>query len=503
MTVAGQVWHAPKKGIRLWMPRWERLFLTIPGPLVKNSQTLLTVKGVVKALWFNGTCLTKQAQGYVIPYEIQKPWENEVLIQGIPLEARIETPDRQYWSHRPSAEHDPIIAAGDALTGFLVSQGGDTGDMFSFFDPVDETFRMPSWRWDTGICLEALSRLAAGSGQERFKAAVIKAADRLVQVQEKEGPCKGGFPEAADLHMTGKKEPVLPQWVVPFNGAFIGAGLLAAADLLNGSRAARYRKAAYQAFELMVEKGISDLGGLKGYYHVKTRQWAYHGQINDSCIFPRLARLLDAKGLVKDREKVFCYTNSMVELIRPKGYVGRAVWQPGPHTWTAGQPLFPEWRKQPDQIPAKIFARGQAWFLLGASGAWTMNRDRALARHINGVVQYLLAAQDRTGLWHHDLGQPGQGLDIKGSAVVTWALLEARLPFLEAGGDKRALEQAVDKAWEALLNNQKKHGSGPLPGALVDEGREGAIIYFRNRPMYVAYGSAAFILAGLLRKEEI
>jgi len=118
-------------------------------------------------------------------------------------------------------------------------------------------------------------------------------------------------------------------------------------------------------------------------------------------------------------------------------------------------------------------------------------------------MEYLLSHQDRTGFWQHDLGQPEMGLDVKGTAVVVWALLEARPAFEEAHGDIQRLDLGLLRAWDALLLNQKDNLSGPLPGGLRDTGKEGAIIYFRNRPMYTAYGLAAFILSGLAMEKGL
>ena len=505
-------WHSNVTGLKRLIPRWERLFLPIVPPLSSESRAVLRVKGMVHKAWCNGVALKRTTDGFFLPFGIQKPWENEFLLYGLPSAAWIETsascstpghffPARMVRSDG-KANSDPLLAAGDALAAFVVDQGPDAGDCFSFFDPVDMTFRMPGWRWDTGICLEALARLARYCPRERYMNAVSLMVSRLLDVQVTDTLCRGGFPEVSDLHMADKKEPVLPQWVVPFNGAFIGAGLLAAMAVVDDSQKKLCRDAARRAHDLMVEKGITDQGFLKGYYHVKKRQWRYHGQINDSGIFPRLAELLAKSGQPVEKDSLLLYSRAMASFIHPDGYVGRARWLPGHGTCFPGMPLFPEWKTRPHQIPAKIFARGQAWYLLGAVGAWRLTADKDLGCSIKTVVDYLLACQDKTGLWHHDIGQPGQGLDVKGTAVVAWALLEAEQAFLGEHGGKSKFCAAVEQAWQALVKNQQQHLSGSLPGALEDVGREGAIIYFRDRSMYTAYGTAAFILSGLLMKQR-
>ena len=499
-----QAWHTDAGRLKRLVPRWERIFLPIVPPLSRESRATLRVKGLAFKAWCNGKILKKTHQGFPIPLEIQKPWENEILLYGILSGAWIESssPRLAPAIHLKKPDSNPILAAGDALLTFVVDQGPDTGDCFSFFDPVSMTFRMPPWRWDSGICLDTLAPLALVSEQKKYQHAVSLISKRLLAVQETAPLCRGGFPEVSDLHMTDKKDPVLPQWVVPFNGAFIGAGLLAASSVLDEPLASSCRAAARMGYDLMVERGITDKGFLKGYYHVKDGQWRYHGQINDSGIFPRLAGLLDKAGELVKTEAVLGYSRAMASFIQPLRHVGRARWLPGKDTYPAGTPLFPEWKTHPDQIPAKIFARGQAWYLLGAVGVWQLTGDKHLGRSIKTIVEYLLSCQDKSGMWYHDIGQPGQGLDVKGTAVVVWALLEAKAPFLGEGGDKSRLVGAVDRAWQALLVNQQQHLAGPLPGALGDTGREGAIIYFRDRPMYTAYGTGAFILAGLLMKRR-
>jgi len=501
--IPDQTWHTDAGRLKRLVPRWERIFLPIAPPLSRESRATLCVKGLAFKAWCNGKILEKTHRGFPIPLEIQKPWENEILLYGILSKAWIESGSPRSAPppvHVKTTDSDPLLAAGDALLSFVVDQGPDIGDCFSFFDPVSMTYRMPSWRWDTGICLEALARLALVSGQKKYQHAVTLIAKQLLTVQVTDPLCRGGFPEASDLHMTDKKEPVLPQWVVPFNGAFIGAGLLAASSVVDDPLASSCHAAARRGYDLMVERGITGQGFLKGYYHVKDSQWRYHGQINDSGIFPRLAGLLDKAGEPVETDSVLHYSRAMSSFIQSRGHVGRARWLPGKDAYPAGTPLFPEWKAHPDQIPAKIFARGQAWYLLGAVGAWQLTADKHLGRSIKTVVEYLISSQDKSGLWHHDIGQPGQGLDVKGTAVVVWALLEAEPAFLREGGDPSKMYTTVERAWQALLKNQQQHLPAPLSGALGDAGKEGAIIYFRNRPMYTAYGTAAFILAGLLIK---
>lgn len=501
------IWHSSTNGIHRLIPRWERGYPVLPvkPSSVRNAQ--LKYDGLVRKVVLNGIPLQRTGEGFHVPAELLKPWENEMYLYGWPKSASLVSDGERLspfaavetfvTSHDQS--EDPLIRAGDALCAFIVTEGPDRGDMFSFYDPVDETFRLPRWRWDTGICLEALSRLAQVRGTDRYREAIRILSEKFLEVQLHHAECPGGFPEAADPHMVAGDHPVLPEWVVPFNGAFIGTGLLEAARFFDTPASEKYIQAARSAHVLMLSRGITAEGLLRGYYHAADRTWRYHGQINDSGIFPRLTNQLKGEGNGDDMAAVLKYAASYSSFIQPEGYAGRAFFfRDKPEIWSPGTPLFPEWKQRPDQLPAKIFARGQAWAVLGLNSAWQLRPDEGLAQSVRTVIDYLLRHQRSDGCWVHDLRRPETGVDIKGTAAIGWALLEALSAYQASGGDAGKLKEAVHRAWAALEENQKKVFDGPLPGALLDEGEEGAIIYYRNRPMYTAYAVGAFILTGLL-----
>ena len=461
----------------------------------------MDVSGLPLAVWLNGTKLKKTGPGkYLVTEELCEPWENEVLVLGWPWNVRFEV--RRTTSHPETISEkidDPLLVAGRSLSAFIVAQGEDKGEIFSFYDPVDNTFRLKSWRWDTGICLEALARLAHVRRDKKLAWNALKVAGRMLSIQLDSAECPGGFPELEDLHMAPRCQPLLGQWVVPFNGAFIGAGLLAASKIADQDFGEKCRNSADKANKLMELFAVSGNGWIKGYFHLGKGKWLYHGQINDSGIYPRLPSLLSEFGIKVNGALVKNYAMKICSLIQPEGFVSRAVFKPGGHTFPPGRPLFPEWKKFPQNIPAKIFTRGQAWCILGLSSAWKLANDMAELKYaVKVIIDYLLSKQDSTGFWHHDLSNPSIGLDVKGTAVAGWAILEAMECYKEAGGDVKRLKDAVKRAWDALLVNQRKNMSSPIPGALLDESQEGGIIYFRNRPMYSSYCLGAFILMGLL-----
>jgi hypothetical protein len=500
-------WRTAFSGPRALMPRSERCFLSLPTTRESTARARLRIEGRVLRAWINGHPLEGKGNLLEIPDAVLRPWENEFRLDGWPRGARLEA-DGEPAPFPPSVPAPPggdaagpLERAGAALAAFRVADGPDAGDMFSFYDPRDRTFRLPRWRWDTGICLEALARLYERTGHEPFRECALAVARRMAAVRIADPDCPGGFPETMDLHMTPARSPRLGDWVAPFNGAFIGAGLLAAADIADAADAERFRAAAAMADVLMISRGMTADGRLRGYFHMADRRWRYHGQINDSAIYPRLVFERRRRGENVDVPAATTYARSISKLIRPEGYLGRARFVPDSETWPAGVPLFPEWRKAPDRIPAKIFARGQGWGLLGLAAAWRMTGDEGIAQGLRRIADYLLDRQDGSGLWRHDLGRPESGFCAKSTAVIGWALLEAREARGFSGGDGR-LTDAVGRAREALRENQRRHMDGPLPGALMDENEEGAIIYFRDRPMSTAYATGAFILMELLGEEE-
>ena len=491
-------WRTGYSGLRAAIPRSERLFLPLPATWESAVDARLKTEGRVAGAWINGERLKRNGNSFEIPREFLRPWENEIRLDGWPRSARLEAHGRPApFPPSMATPFDgaagPLERAGAALAAFRVGEGPDAGDMYSFYDPRDCTFRLPRWRWDTGICLEALARLHRRTGHESLRKCALSVGRRMVAVQLSDADCPGGFPETMDLHMTPARFPRLGDWVAPFNGAFVGAGLLAAADIADPADAEPFRSAAAAADALMVSRGMTADGRLRGYFHMADRTWRYHGQINDSAIYPRLAFERRRRDETVDLPGATSYARSILKLIRPEGYLGRARFVPDSETWPPGVPLFPEWRKAPDRIPAKIFARGQGWGLLGLAAAWRMTGDAEIAAGLRRIVDYLLERQDGSGLWRHDLGRAESGLCVKSTAVVGWALLEAR-EACPNDGDR--LNEAAFRAWDVLVENQRRNMDGPLPGALVDENEEGAIIYFRDRPMYTAYATGAFILMG-------
>ncbi len=498
------------KDLRL-KPVKIRKFIPFPWKIKNIKQIKIGYKGIIKKFYFNGKLLLSKRNYFLVKKSIISPGENEIFIEGWPRSIWWEIEFETSLSHLIdySFDHFEIKNKGvldiavEALLNFVVKNGPYQGDMFSFFDPQEFVFRCPRWRWDTGICLEALAKFykfKKVNENSKLLLAIKTIVERLISIQIFNQKCKGGFPEIVDPHMCQPDDYCLPEWVVPFNAAFIGVGLLSVTDILSDKKEILINSC-LQAHNLMVKNGISEQGFLKGYYHLKNDQWLYHGQINDSGIFPHFSAKLVEKGQNVTNPAILRYVHAILNYMTPEGYIVRAWYRKDLDLWPAGQPLFSEWRDDPGRIPTRIFSRGQAWCLFGLASAWKLFKDKKLAIAIKRLVDFLIKSQDESGAWCYDLGNKRLGFDVKGSAVIANALIEALPAYQESKGDVSRLKEACLKAWEFLMNNQKKFLQGPLPGALCEENEEGAIIYFRNRPMYVAYGTAMFILLGLKIKD--
>ena len=504
---AHNTWHSSTSGMKCIFPRRERGFVVSSARPETVCSAFLCVSGIVFQVFINGHRLRRGKAGFIVSPAFLKPWENEIHLYGWPRSARLTSdgeplpaPSLTIERATTGKEHetDPLMQAADALNTFIVAEGTDRGDMFSFYDPVDGAFRLSRWRWDTGICLEALSRLAQTRDCGRHLNNIKRLADRFIDIQLKDQLCHGGFSEVIDPHIAKNRQTVLPEWVVPFNGAFIGSGLIAASELFPDEKT-KYLQAARHAHTLMTTKGINGEGLLRGYYHTEEQTWLYHGQINDSGIFPRFSGQLYEEGLMPYPDPVITYARAYCRFMQAQGYAGRAFFfQDEKELYPSGTPLFPEWKNNPERLPAKIFARGQAWAILGLNSAWMLSQDEQIGKNVKLIIEYLLDRQRSDGCWVHDLRHPERGVDIKATAVIGWALCEAETSYRTLGGDAGRLKEAIQQTWKALTANQEKFRNADIPGALLDEGEEGAIIYYRNRPMYTAYASAAFILMGLL-----
>jgi len=427
-----------------------------------------------------------------------------MMTNGITPEGRGVTPQGREGATGASAIGTPTIGAstrasairestiGELARGLLAFIGPDA-DVWSFYDLTDRVYRLHGWRWDTGIVLEALVMAAAHENDASFLSAARAVGDRLVAARLSpvaHPDCPGGFPEWTDERyrppFAGHR-----QWVVPFNAAFIAAGLMRLADA-TGEGA--YRVAAREGMLLAATRGMTPSGGVSGYYFEKKKMWRYLGQINDSGILGRGFALFPDEDWA--RQAAAAAANCILSKADPTdGHIPRA-WRDKAQGETApGKPLFPEWKRHPGRIVGKIFLRGQAWTLMGLTGAVKLGAGLGVFEGGRRLAAYILRAQRPDGSWLYSGLQPELGVCAKTTAALALALAE----WSRATEDPTALP-AVDWAL-GFLESCRRPGETPseLAALPVDPSVEGGIISFRGRPVVCAYGAALELLARLAR----
>ncbi len=409
-------------------------------------------------------------------------WSVETLdgrpLEPIPVEPLPATTRKQ----------ERIHALALALRRFVITEGNNAGDVWSFYDLADHGFRLSQWRWDSAIVLEALAAAATATGDDSLLETAVAVGDRFLALEVTEEACLGGTPEWVDLRYTEKVDTIT-QWVAPFNEGFVAAGL---ARLYLASREKRFLEAARRSAHLAATRGITAVGGLYGYYFLESGTWRYLGQINDSGIMPRgLAAVAAITGRTFHAGAALLSMRFLIELAgTDAGPFLRAWWRPSGAALT-GQPLFPEWKRHPRRVVQKIFLRGQAWVLLGLASTLRMAKAPDLLERAANLAAHLCTVQDSGGGWLYSGHQPEMGLCVKGTAAIALALCE----YAAVTGDRTPLS-SVRKALvflDAASNVPETPAElAPLP---VDRSAEGCIIYFRNRPVVCAYAGALEILA--------
>ncbi len=235
---------------------------------------------------------------------------------------------------------------------------------------------------------------------------------------------------------------------------------------------------------------------MRGYYFEDDRRWRYLGQINDSGILGRGLALFPDDGPWAAEAAARSTAYILGKAAQPDGHIGRAWWDPA-QAFPPGDPLFPEWRRHPDRLVAKIFLRGQAWVLLGLAGAVRLGADDAITTGGRRLVHFILDAQQPDGSWLYSQRQPHLGACAKTTAALALALAE-----WAAATDSPEGRPAAARAL-AYLEGCRRPGAVPaaLSGLPVDASAEGCIIYFRDRPVVCAYAGALELLARLAMGE--
>lgn len=495
------------------------VFPTLPAEPARLSGVLLLSSGEPGGVVVNGVearVLRRTLLGPVLDPAPFCRWENVLsvrtdtcdvglapVVPSLAAAHALDLPEGGSWvlsdlagavlDSRKTAFHPPHAFPThlSGLAAGLAAMVTPAGDVWSFYDLAEGSCRLAGWRWDTGIVLEALAAAAAVLGNTDLLVAARKVGDRLLATRLDHPGGQGGFPEWVDLRYSESNRRI-SQWVAPFNTAFIAAGLQRLAAV---SGDAVYARAARDGLRQAARWGVTAAGGVAGYYFEESRQLRYLGQINDSGIFPRgLALFPEEPGAAEAARR--CAGYMLHKAARPDGHIGRAWWDPV-RAAPPGPPLFPEWRRHPQRVVAKVFMRGQAWALLGLTGALTLGAGGEVRAAACRLQDYVRAAQQPDGSWLYSQLQPKLGTCAKTTAALALALAE----WSAATGDVAPLP-AVARAL-VYLAGCRRPGAVPavLGGLPVDSSEEGCIIYCRDRPVVCAYAGALELLARLAMGE--
>ncbi|MGE4535794.1 MAG: PBS lyase [Desulfovibrio sp.] len=395
----------------------------------------------------------------------------------------------------PAPASAPVgVCGGEVLPGLVRGLAGmvaGNGDVWSFYDLAEKTFRLAGWRWDTGLVLEALAAAARHRIVKGVDSVARVVADRLMASRLTHPDCLGGFPEWTDLRY-GTSPHGVGRWVVPFNAAFIAAGLQRLGEHCD---APAYSLAARESLRLAAAKGVTAAGGVAGYYFERSRRWQYVGQINDSGVLGRGLALFPGEAwAVEAADRACGYI--LDKAVRPDGHIGRAWWDPV-GAFPPGPPLFPEWKRHPGRVVAKVFLRGQAWVLMGLTGALRLGAAGRIGPAARRLVDFIVDAQCDDGSWLYSRNQPALGSCAKTTAALALALAE----WSHTTGEAWPLAAARRAIGFLDASRQPRDVPSELAGMPVDTSAEGCIIYFRDRPVVCAYTAALELLARLALEE--
>jgi hypothetical protein len=385
---------------------------------------------------------------------------------------------------RPPGRAKSIL---EGLARGLAAMVAPNGDVWSFYDLPAGSYRLPGWRWDTGLVLEAMASGAECLDDPGLLASAMEVGDRLLDSRLDHPECPGGFPEWVDPRYS-ESEQDLSQWVVPFNAAFIAAGL---ARLAHVSGHTDFLQAGRQGLFLAAKLGLTKQGGLSGYYFERSRKWRYLGQINDSGVLGRGLGLFPDEPWAGDAARLAA-EYVLARAGNPDGHIGRAWWDPSMAV-QAGQPLFPEWGRRPRRVVPKIFWRGQAWVMMGLTGALRLGAGEEVRQGAKRLAAYIVNGQQPDGSWLYSGLEPRLGACAKTTAALALALAEWSALNNDAG-----CLAAVRRGLVFLESCRRPEEVPPeLSGLPVEGSREGCIIYFRDRPVVCAYAGALELLARL------
>jgi len=159
------------------------------------------------------------------------------------------------------------------------------------------------------------------------------------------------------------------------------------------------------------------------------------------------------------------------------------------------------WSQRSGRRMGEFWCRGNGWvamsyaYVLSNQRMWTTPGEiakDAFERHLAGLVRL---QDDRAGLWHTIIDDPQTYLETSGSAMILYAMIEAKRNRLV----DLPLEQPIVKAWRGLEKRVDEHGrvvgvSAGAPGPLRSD--------YLGEPGTYPWGTGAFLLAACVYAEN-
>jgi rhamnogalacturonyl hydrolase YesR len=343
--------------------------------------------------------------------------------------------------------------------------------MLSCYDCDGRTYRLLSWRWTTGIAIEALLVAAdrGWCGPEGVQCA-HQAAEALRQEIRRDGEHAGSFVARWDV-WNDSPIGVVP-WLAPNDVAFgVAHGLLPMFKLTGDSR---YLAAAVLTARWLADGCWTRDGHFRVGFREDTSSWADDWYYVDAGIAAQLfASLSELEGSECWRSALKRFMDDYLNRL----YLGRGAFRK-------------TWRKDGRRTD-RGFTRGYAWALDALLAAWTGLRQEEYLTIATDVAAILLDRQAPGGHWNYELDNPGSGACNKGTPILGYHL--ARLAASRPRDAASLLESAhAAEAWcrTALILNP----DSPAHGGIAAWNAEGAISTQRNARTAFSYASAYYIL---------
>jgi rhamnogalacturonyl hydrolase YesR len=337
------------------------------------------------------------------------------------------------------------------------------------YDVTNRSYRLLSWRWTTGVAIQALLIARQNTWiDERGAARAQALSDQLLASMITHGQHAGAFTARWDI---GCDTPhgIVP-WLAPNDVAFAAAHGLAPAYESTGDP--RYLDAALLTGRWL----LSECWGSENRFRVGFRQdtevwvddWYYVDGGIATALFNELSRITGEARWAEGMRRF------MVD------FMGRMY---------LGDGLFRKTWVKSGRRPETTFTRGYAWALDALLNAWECLGDPVYLSRAQEVARVLRRHQQPDGSWPYELGRQSSGACNKATPIIGYHL--ARLAQHDADRDH---EQCARAAAEWCRDAIRVAPERPEHGGIVAWNEEGAISTRRSVSTAFSYSSAYYIL---------